>query len=104
MLFNMAIRGERHNFRTDKESFLNALLKGNRLNATKIAQSYAGSHEKIKTLYDRVIKPALYKVGDLWEYNVITVAAEHLAISIPKSVMNELYENIISEEQVEKNG
>ncbi|MCF8358968.1 MAG: cobalamin-dependent protein [Prolixibacteraceae bacterium] len=98
----MGVKEIKHNFNTDQEGFLNALLKGNRLNAAKIAHSYAGSHEEIKTLYERVIKPALYKVGELWEYNLITVAAEHLATSISESVMNELYENIISEERVER--
>ncbi|MBN1925025.1 MAG: cobalamin-dependent protein [Prolixibacteraceae bacterium] len=75
---------------------------GKRINAAIIANNYAGSHEEIKILYDQVIKPALYKVGELWEYNLISVASEHLATSLSESVMNELYDKIISEDRVEK--
>jgi methanogenic corrinoid protein MtbC1 len=86
----------------DKELFQEALLKGDRRKASKIAKKYGSSHKQIKFLYENIIKPSLYKVGELWEYNIITVAAEHLATSISESVMNELYENIIAENRTER--
>ena len=39
------------------------------------------------TIYDRVIRPALQMVGDLWAEGHISVAEEHLATSITMRVM-----------------
>ncbi len=86
----------------DKDVYQEALLKGNRKKASEIAKKYGSTHEDIKFLYECIIKPSLYKVGEMWEYNIITVAAEHLATSISESVMNELYENIIAENRTER--
>ena len=75
---------------TDYELFLNALLHGDRRSAVTVARKYAGSHNMIKFFYDNIVKSSLYRVGELWEYNSITVAAEHLATSISESIMNDL--------------
>ena len=85
---------------TDYELFLNALLHGDRRSAATVARKYAGSHDMIKFFYENVVKSSLYRVGELWEYNSITVAAEHLATSISESVMNDLYENVIADNRV----
>lgn len=88
-----------HSIETDRDQFLNALLTGNKREAHRIADLYASSNEEIKLLYEQVIKPALYKVGEKWENNLISVAAEHLATSISEMVMNDLFEQIISLER-----
>ncbi|MDA3880061.1 MAG: cobalamin-dependent protein [Prolixibacteraceae bacterium] len=85
--------------KNDKEIFLDALLKGDMRKGSAIAKKYVASHDDIKNFYEHVIKPSLYKVGEMWEYNVITVAAEHLATAVSESIMNELYEYVISEER-----
>lgn len=90
------------NLVSDQEKFTEALLKGSYSKALSIAHKYALSHDMIKIFYEQVVKPSLYRIGELWEYNQITVAAEHLATSLSESVMNELYENIISEDRVSK--
>jgi len=86
----------------DREFFLSALLKGNRKQGSEIAHKYSNSQDDIKLFYEQVVKSSLYKVGELWEYNTITVAAEHLATSLSESIMNELYEMVISENRVSK--
>jgi len=86
----------------DRDFFLSALLKGNRKQGSDIAQKYSNSQDDIKLFYEQVVKSSLYKVGELWEYNTISVAAEHLATSLSESVMNELYEMVISENRVSK--
>ncbi len=87
----------------DKNKYLEALLKANKKNASAIANKYSSTQNDIKILYEYIIKPSLYEVGEMWEHNIITVAAEHIATSISEGIMNELYENIISETQSEKN-
>jgi methanogenic corrinoid protein MtbC1 len=41
-------------------------------------------------LYLRVLQPAQYRIGQLWEHNQITAAREHLATAITASMMVEL--------------
>jgi MerR family transcriptional regulator, light-induced transcriptional regulator len=89
-------------FIPDSESFLSSLLKGDRKHGSEIAKRYSNSHENIKQFYEQIVKTSLYKVGELWEYNTITVAAEHLATSLSESIMNELYEMVISENRVSR--
>jgi MerR family transcriptional regulator, light-induced transcriptional regulator len=89
----------KHPIEIESNQFLNALLTGNKHEAHRIANLYANSNEEIKILYEQVIKPALYKVGEKWENNLISVAAEHLATSIAEMVMNDLFEQIISLER-----
>lgn len=86
----------------DTSIFLDALLKGDRKMASKVAKKYSTTPESIKLLYEEIMKTALYKVGELWEYNLISVAAEHLATSISESVMNEIYDKIIADERASK--
>jgi MerR family transcriptional regulator, light-induced transcriptional regulator len=89
-------------FIPDSESFLSSLLKGDRKHGSEIAKKYSNSHDNIKQFYEKVVKTSLYKVGELWEYNTITVAAEHLATSLSESIMNDLYEMVISENRVSR--
>lgn len=45
----------------------------------------------METLYGRVIAPALWRIGCLWEEGAITVADEHLATAITHRVMASAY-------------
>lgn len=87
---------------SDLIQFTEALISGNRKQASAIAKKYASSQNQIKVFYEQVMKPALYEVGKLWEFNLITVATEHLATSISESVMNELYDVVINSNRVQQ--
>lgn len=76
--------------------FLEHLLNGNKPDASRIIHDLVKENTSIKSIYEKVIKPALYQVGDFWEQNWITVAEEHTATSITESIMNELYPSIIA--------
>lgn len=56
----------------------------------------------VKEIYERVLKPALYEVGELWEQNKISVATEHLASAIVESLMNEIYLQLRTSKKPEK--
>jgi methanogenic corrinoid protein MtbC1 len=71
------------------------LLSGNRKEASKICHHFLEDGNSIKSLYELVMKPALYKVGLKWERNEITVASEHLATAITEGILNELYSQVI---------
>jgi methanogenic corrinoid protein MtbC1 len=44
----------------------------------------------VPDLYRRVLQPAQYRVGELWQANQISVAREHLATAVTEAVMSEV--------------
>lgn len=77
------------------ERYLKSLLEGRRSECSSIVKDYLAEKHSFNELYENVLKIALYEVGRLWEYNKITVAAEHLATAITEGILNELYPYII---------
>lgn len=71
--------------------YLQAVLNGQR-NAARgiILESYRAGHPLLD-IYLKILQPAQYEVGRLWECNEITVAEEHMATAITQSVMAQLY-------------
>jgi methanogenic corrinoid protein MtbC1 len=87
---------------TYSQNYLQFVLQGNRSKCSSIVHSYLERNNSIYDLYEQVIKVALYRVGELWEQNKITVATEHLATAITEGILNELFEQIISSDRLEK--
>lgn len=85
-----------------KNAFLNSLLLGSRSECSKIISEQNSKQLPFKVLYEDVIKSALYEVGELWEFNKISVATEHLASAIVEAILNENYPNIVAEEKSTK--
>ena len=74
------------------EIYLTYLLKGDKIGCSNLAiQQISSKKLSITDFYENVIKPALYKVGLLWEMNEIGVATEHLATAITEGVLNDIY-------------
>ena len=71
--------------------FLNALLEGNRSETINISENYLSIGNDIIDLYEKVMKPSLYTVGNLWERNKISVATEHLASALVETLLNEIH-------------
>ena len=80
------------------KKYLEYLLAGKRRDAALLCREYHQKQNNIRDLYDVVIKPALYEVGQLWEQNKISVAAEHLSTAITEGILNEFYPEIIPQE------
>ena len=71
--------------------YLDNLLLGDRHRCFKVVQQYLSLNPSVIDLYENVIKPALYKIGILWEENKISVASEHLATAITEGILNKLF-------------
>lgn len=84
------------------EKYLEYLLGGSRSACSQLAHQFLKENNSINDLYETVFKVALYEVGVLWEKNKISVAAEHLATAITEGILNELFEQIISTQRVNK--
>jgi methanogenic corrinoid protein MtbC1 len=81
------------------KNFIQNLLEGDRQKCSVFAHEFLASGHSVMDLYENVFKPALYEIGRLWEINQISVAAEHLATAITEGILNELFEQIISEQK-----
>jgi len=79
--------------------FLNALLEGNRKRYSEIVSKQLKNGIAYIELYEILFKPALYKVGELWQFNKISVATEHLSSAIIESLVNELRPKVISDNE-----
>ena len=84
------------------KEFLHALMIGKHALCSELVHTYQAKQISIKDLYETIFKKALYDVGELWEYNKISVATEHLASAIVESILNQLYFEIISKEKNNK--
>jgi methanogenic corrinoid protein MtbC1 len=84
------------------ENYLKSLLNGNRSQCTQIVNRLLENNIDIKILYTNLFQKSMYRVGELWEFNRISVATEHLATSITESLMNLIYPKIFSAEHIDK--
>ncbi len=87
---------------TTQQHFLNGLLTGNRLLCSSIVNELIQHNISLKDIYEELIKKSLYEVGELWEFNKISVATEHLASAIAESILNEHYLSVISHKKINK--
>lgn len=87
--------------RTDNP-ILNPLLSGDHRTSSEIVTEMLNKSVPVKEMYERLLKPALYKIGELWEQNKISVATEHLASAIVESLLNEIYLRQNSSQKSEK--
>jgi MerR family transcriptional regulator, light-induced transcriptional regulator len=71
--------------------FTKAILKGDVQSLTELYTSSIQSKVDSLTFYESVVKPAMYRIGDLWEKNQITVADEHLATASLKYFLASLF-------------
>ncbi|ADU30444.1 cobalamin B12-binding domain-containing protein [Evansella cellulosilytica] len=61
--------------------FAKVLLEGDQWEALKILHAWQECKSRFN-IYNELITPAMYTVGELWEKNEITVADEHLATAV----------------------
>lgn len=84
------------------EEFVKLLISGERFLCSEYAHNYFDQTNSVRDLYENVLKSSLYDVGKLWEYNKISVAAEHLASAIVEAIINEFYYKIVTKGKIEK--
>ena len=70
-----------------KKELFNGLTKGDIDRCLDIFESF----EKTNTLnvfYDSILKSVMYRIGDLWESNELSVATEHVSSNIAKELVS----------------
>lgn len=72
---------------------LAAILRGDRAKALELVSAVLP--HGMDCLYERVITPALVRVGELWFADQITIAEEHLAFALVQSTVAALYPSLV---------
>lgn len=78
--------------------FLESLLKGDRAYCSEVIRNELKHNTSVFDIYEKLIKKSMYEIGELWEFNKISTATEHLASAIIESILNEIYPALIKVE------
>lgn len=70
-----------------KKELFNGLTKGDLDRCLDIFESFEKTNA-LNVFYDSVLKPIMYKIGDLWESNELSVATEHVSSNIAKELVS----------------
>lgn len=84
-------QGSGDDWEVPRKLFLQASLRGDRQAAFGLVRELLRGGRSIPEVYARVLEPAQYEAGRLWECNAITVAEEHMATAVTQSVMGQCY-------------
>jgi len=82
------------------QDYLNALLRGDRHEASEIVMNAVDAGTPIKQIYLNVFQPVQREIGRLWQTNQISVAQEHFCTAATQLIMSQLYPRIFSGERV----
>jgi methanogenic corrinoid protein MtbC1 len=82
--------------------YLQSLLAGRRADCNDLVRRLLDSGTGVREMYRDLFQRSMYRVGELWEHNRITVATEHLATSITEGLLNLVYPMVFATERVGK--
>jgi len=74
-------------------------MKGDRSACYKILSSELSRGVDIEDIYSDYIQKSLYKVGELWESNKISVAVEHMITGITEVLLAQLLPHVINNDK-----
>ncbi len=72
-------------------TYQDALTVADAGGAGRVARQALGEGMGVAGLYQRVIAPAMWRIGELWEQGAISVADEHLATALTHQTMAGIY-------------
>lgn len=78
--------------------YLEALLQGRTRRCAEIVSQLLAEKFAVPVLYTELFQRALYRVGELWESNRISVAVEHLATAITERMLTLAYPAMLAEQ------
>ena len=76
------------------DTYLSALLAGDRSGCTTIVNELIKNDISIQDLYLNLFQRSLYHIGELWEHHLVSVTVEHLATAITERLLTLVEPNI----------
>lgn len=77
-----------------RSDYSKAIEAGSYADAQRVVQEALAAGATEAEIFDRVLAPAMHRIGERWERAEITVADEHLATAISNRVMASVYESL----------
>jgi len=84
------------------ERYLEALLAGERENCAAVVHELRSAHVPLRAMYVDLFQRSLYRVGELWEHNRISVATEHLATAITERMVTQVQPEVFAGQRRER--
>ncbi|WP_319547865.1 cobalamin-dependent protein [Desulfogranum marinum] len=84
------------------QAYLHAILNGDRGACLNIVTNLLENKINIRELYTQLFQKSMYRIGELWEMNKISVAREHLATAITENMLSLSYPHLVSGSQSAK--
>lgn len=81
------------------QHYLEALLRGERHQATRLILDAVDRGTDVKDIYLHVFQPCQHEIGRLWQTNQVTVAQEHYCTAATQLIMSQLYSHIFNAER-----
>jgi MerR family transcriptional regulator, light-induced transcriptional regulator len=81
------------------DEYYSHLIHGNKRFCSSLVDSIIKKQTSVEIIYTNLFQKALYKVGEDWEMNRISVATEHMATAITESMMIRLQPQLFSAER-----
>lgn len=79
--------------------FYTHLIRGDKRVCSSLVENLIEKQAPVDIIYTDLFQKALYKVGEDWEMNRISVATEHMATAITESLMIRLQPQLFSAER-----
>lgn len=95
---------EKHRLGREARTYLDALLRSDRLEAYALIDRLIERGESVRDIYQYVFQVSQYEVGLLWQTQQISVADEHYCTAITQSAMSRLYQRWIGDERPPRGG
>ncbi|MCF7927314.1 MAG: cobalamin-dependent protein [Candidatus Izimaplasma sp.] len=102
-LKNASFKGIKYNrfkyegkYKEEYKNYLSHILNRNKPKAIKTIMDMKDQDIPIIDIYTSVLQPTMYKVGQLWHENKISVAMEHYATVITQYIMSLFYSTLFS--------
>jgi len=76
--------------------YVTALLQGDVRLCAEIVTHLLKENTETTTIYTELFQKSLYRVGELWEMNRVSVAVEHLATAITERMLANVYPALLS--------
>lgn len=77
--------------------FMQALLKGDRRTALEISGQEAVHPEDLERFYEETMKPAMYRIGEMWASGNVAVSEEHLASALGNMIVSSQYIRVMED-------
>jgi MerR family transcriptional regulator, light-induced transcriptional regulator len=75
--------------------YLEALLRGDSSCCLKMAGGLLDEQVQPVAIYVDLLQRSLYRIGELWEHNRVSVATEHLATAITERILAAIYPSLL---------